>query len=128
VVEKGVRRLIPPDSSLVGYDGSRDVTEEERRVDQEQKARWQPTRTQLLWAGGIAALAFLIIVVCGYLFGWKWTGLPKQTLSDWLQLLIIPAVLAGVGLWFNRQQREQESCRPQIDARKTRRCKHTSIR
>jgi hypothetical protein len=47
-------------------------------------------------------------VICGYLFGWKWTGLPKQTLWDWLQLLIIPAVLAGVGLWFNRQQREQE--------------------
>jgi hypothetical protein len=70
--------------------------------------RWRPTRTQLLWAGGSAALAFLIIVICGYLFGWKWTGLPKQTLWDWLQLLIIPAVLAGVGLWFNRQQREQE--------------------
>jgi Pentapeptide repeats (8 copies) len=71
------------------------------------QSRWPPTRTQLLWAGGIAALAFLIIVICGYLFGWKWTGLPKQTLWDWLQLLIIPAVLAGVGLWFNRQQREQ---------------------
>ena len=77
-------------------------------MDQEQQSRWRPTRTQLLWAGGIAALAFLIIVICGYLFGWKWTGLPKQTLWDWLQLLIIPAVLAGVGLWFNRQQREQE--------------------
>jgi hypothetical protein len=77
-------------------------------VDQEQQSRWRPTRTQLLWAGGIAALAFLVIVICGYLFGWQWTGLPKQTLWDWLQLLIIPAVLAGVGLWFNRQQREQE--------------------
>jgi hypothetical protein len=59
--------------------------------------RWRPTTTQLLWAGGVAALAFLIIVICGYLFGWQWTGLPKQTLWDWLQLLIIPAVLAGVG-------------------------------
>jgi glutathione S-transferase len=83
-------------------------------VDQQQQPRWRPTRTQLLWAGGIAALAFLIIVICGYLFGWKWTGLVKnpdfhkRTLWDWLQLLIIPAVLASVGLWFNRQQREQE--------------------
>jgi hypothetical protein len=50
----------------------------------------------------------LVIVICGYLFGWKWTGLPKRTLWDWLQLLIIPGVLAGGGLWFNRQQREQE--------------------
>jgi uncharacterized protein YjbI with pentapeptide repeats len=73
-----------------------------------QLLRWRPTRRQLLWAGAVAALAFLIIVICGYLFGWKWTGLPKQTLWDWLQLLIIPAVLAGVGLWFNRQQRAQE--------------------
>jgi hypothetical protein len=81
---------------------------EECRVDQQQQSRWRPTTRQLLWASGIAALAFLIIVICGYLFGWKWTGLPKQTLWDWLQLLIIPAVLAGVGLWFNRQQREQE--------------------
>src|SRR5829696_8902394 len=61
-----------------------------------------------MWAGSIAVLAFLIIVVCGYLFGWKWTGLPKQTLWDSLELLIIPAVLAGVGIWFNRQQRERE--------------------
>jgi uncharacterized protein YjbI with pentapeptide repeats len=76
-------------------------------VDQQQQSRW-PTRRQLLWAGGIAAVAFLVIVICGYLFGWKWTGLPKRTLWDWLQLLIIPAVLAGGGLWFNRQQREQE--------------------
>ncbi len=74
----------------------------------QQQSRWRPTRRQVLWAGGIAALAFLIIVICGYLFGWQWTGLPKQTLWDWLKLLIIPAVLAGVGLWFNRQQREQE--------------------
>jgi hypothetical protein len=52
-------------------------------VDQEQQSRWRPTRTQLLWAGGIAALAFLVIVICDYLFGWLWTGLPKQTLWDW---------------------------------------------
>ena len=77
-------------------------------MDDQQQSRWQPTRRQLLWAGSIAVLAFLIIVVCGYLFGWKWTGLPKQTLWDSLELLIIPAVLAGVGIWFNRQQRERE--------------------
>jgi hypothetical protein len=74
-----------------------------------QLLRWPPSRRQLLWtASGIATLAFLIIVIFGYLLGWKWTGLPKQTPWDWLQLLIIPAVLAGVGLWFNRQQHEQE--------------------
>jgi uncharacterized protein YjbI with pentapeptide repeats len=79
---------------------------EENRVDQQQ-SRGQPTRRQLLWAGGIAALVFLIIVICGYVFGWKWTGLPKQTLWDWLDLLIVPAVLAIGGYLFTRSENER---------------------
>jgi uncharacterized protein YjbI with pentapeptide repeats len=55
-------------------------------------------------AGGIAALAFAFIVLCGYLLGWKWTGLPKQTLWDWLDLLIVPAVLALGGYLFARSE------------------------
>jgi hypothetical protein len=80
----------------------------------QQQSPWWPSRRQLLWAGAIAALAFLIIVICGYLFGWKWTGLVKdadfhsRTFWDWLQLLIVPAVLAAGGVWFNLQQRERE--------------------
>jgi hypothetical protein len=70
---------------------------------QQQQSRWRPTRRQLLWAAGIAALAFfLIIVICCYLFEWKWTGLPKQTFWDWLDLLIVPAVLAVGGYLFTR--------------------------
>jgi hypothetical protein len=46
----------------------------------------------------------LIIVICGYLFGWKWTGLPKQTLWDWLSLLIVPSVLAVGGYLFTRSE------------------------
>jgi len=30
------------------------------------------------------------------------------TLWDWIKLLIVSAVIAGGGLWFNRQQRERE--------------------
>jgi uncharacterized protein YjbI with pentapeptide repeats len=91
----------------------RESTVEEHRVNQQQSP-WWPTRRQLLWAGAISALAFLIIVICGYLFGWKWTGLVKdadfhsRTFWDWLQLLIVPAVLAAGGVWFNLQQRERE--------------------
>jgi hypothetical protein len=54
---------------------------EEREMEDQQQSRWRPTRKQLLWAGVVAALAaalaFFAIVICGYLFGWKWTGLPK---------------------------------------------------
>ena len=89
------------------------MRDEERQVDQQEEARWQPTRGQLLWAGGIAALVFLIIVFCGYLFGWKWTGLPKQTLWDWLDLLIVPVVLAIGGYLFTRS--EDRRTREQAD-------------
>ncbi|MDQ5828170.1 MAG: hypothetical protein M3441_29030 [Chloroflexota bacterium] len=71
-------------------------------MDQQQQFRWRLTRKQLLWAGVIAALTFLLIVICSYLFGWRWTGLPKQTLWDWLDLLIVPAVLAVGGYLFTR--------------------------
>jgi high-affinity Fe2+/Pb2+ permease len=59
-------------------------------------------------------LALLTVMICGYLFGWEWTGLvkdanfTKRTLWDWLELLIVPAVLAAGGLWFTRQQTERQ--------------------
>ena len=89
---------------------------EESRVDQERQdrqqrsPRWLLIRRQLLWVGGIATLAFLLIVICGYRFGWKWTGLvadanyPNRTLWDWLDLLIVPVVLAIGGYLFNSSQ------------------------
>jgi uncharacterized protein YjbI with pentapeptide repeats len=89
--------------------------EEEHPMQQQGQPRWRPTRRQFLSGVGIvAALAVLGSIFGGYVFGWAWTGLVKdanfhkRTLWDWMQLLIIPAVLAGVGLWFNRQQRKQE--------------------
>jgi uncharacterized protein YjbI with pentapeptide repeats len=78
--------------------------EQEQQDHQQQWFRWPPTRRQLFWIGVFAALAFLLIVVCGYLFGWKWTGLPKQTLWDWLDLLIVPFVLAVGGYLFTRSE------------------------
>jgi hypothetical protein len=97
-------------------------------VDDQQQARWRPTRRQLLWAGVVvAALAFLLTVICGYLFDWKWTGLsqskvsgnvqPAKTLWDWLDLLIVPVVLAIGGYLFNRSERR----RAQEDADRQRR-------
>jgi hypothetical protein len=73
-------------------------------MDQQKQSRWRPTRRQLQWAGGLAALAFLIIVICGYLLDWDWTGLPKRTLWDWLELLIVPAVLTVGGYLFTRSE------------------------
>ena len=83
-------------------------------MNQGQQSRWRPTRRQVLWIVGVVIALLVATIVLGYVLEWDWTGLvkdkayTKRTLWDWLQLLIIPAVLAGVGLWFNRQQREQE--------------------
>jgi hypothetical protein len=34
----------------------------------------------------------------------KWTGFRGKTVWDWLQLLIVPIVLAAAGFWFTAQQ------------------------
>src|SRR5881275_2097866 len=69
-------------------------------------------------------IVLIILSILGYIFNWDWTGLngyknistatssppkitttvtnlPGKTLWDWLQLLIIPAVLAVAGYLFN---------------------------
>ena len=69
----------------------------------------------------ILIMAFLIFVVEGYTQSWyfSWTGFGDyakptgvdergKTLWDWLDLLIIPAVLAFGALWFNRAERKSE--------------------
>jgi hypothetical protein len=83
-------------------------------VEQEQKPRersfirelvpdWRPTREQVLWT---VRITIVLVVVLGIL---TLIGLPFGiTLWEWLKLLIVPAVIAGGGVWFNRQQRERE--------------------
>jgi hypothetical protein len=98
------------------------------------------------WIIAITVVGLLLTAaVGGYVFDANWTGVneisqPKKstpdirrekTLWDWLQLLVVPAAVAGVGLWFTwaqsnreqrleneRQQREQavEDQRTQDDA------------
>jgi uncharacterized protein YjbI with pentapeptide repeats len=71
-------------------------------VEREQSPGWRitvrgvPTPAWIL--GGLVLLLALIVV--GYRY--------QITLWDWLKLLIVPAVLAGGGIWFNKQQRDRE--------------------
>ena len=59
---------------------------------------WRPTPRQVLWAIRIAIILSLLVAI-GYVYG--------ITLWDWIKLLIVPAVIAAGGLWFNRQQHER---------------------
>ena len=68
-------------------------------MDQQQQSRWQTIGKWVLWAVGVAAV-LTVAVFIGYRYG--------ITLWDWIKLLIVPAVIAGGGLWFNVQQRERE--------------------
>jgi len=54
---------------------------------------------QVQWTAGIAT-ALVVSILIGYRY--------DITLWDWIKLLIVPAVIAGGGLWFNSQQRERE--------------------
>jgi len=68
----------------------------------------------------VVLVAVVIFIFAAYTFGWDWTGFnsgygqvtthapakdtvspPAKTLWDWLQLLIIPVVLAVTALLFN---------------------------
>jgi uncharacterized protein YjbI with pentapeptide repeats len=60
---------------------------------------WRPTQRQVLWAIRITIVLSLLVAM-GYPFG--------ITPWDWAKLLIVPAVIAGGGAWFNQQQRDRE--------------------
>jgi uncharacterized protein YjbI with pentapeptide repeats len=68
----------------------------------------------------VILLALVMMIVLGYIYNWTWAGLHGKTLYDWLQLLIIPAVLAVGGYLFNfatsRTEREIASDRQREDA------------
>lgn len=72
-----------------------------------------------------AAIGVTMLVCCGVgvlIWGpagfWEWTGVvgkarnghwvPRKSFWDLLQLLIVPLVLAGVGIWFSRRERTTE--------------------
>jgi hypothetical protein len=73
-------------SSVVGYDGARNVRDEERSVERKKLVRKAepPSNRRIAWP--------------------RWTGFRGRTIWDWLQLLIIPFVLAVIGFYFTTAQ------------------------
>ena len=57
---------------------------------------------QRIWwvLAGIFLLFCVSFVVAAYRFGWSSTGFVKKSLWDWLQLLIVPLMLAIIALVF----------------------------
>jgi hypothetical protein len=72
--------------------------------DQQPRPWWKDNR--LAWALAALTLAGLLITtILGYWQRWAWTEL----LWRWLELLIIPVVLAAGAFWFNRQERRAQN-------------------
>jgi len=42
---------------------------------------------------------FVCLVLAGYLVPWEWTGFTGNTLWDWLELALLPVVLATAAFW-----------------------------
>jgi hypothetical protein len=57
------------------------------------------SRSWVKYALAGAGLAFVAIaLIGGYGFHWSWTGFPGNTLWDWLNLLLLPVMLAFLPL------------------------------
>jgi hypothetical protein len=57
--------------------------------------RWTARHGTLLVVGGLVAL---VLVLCGYLVPWAWTGFTGNTAWDWIKLLLLPLLLPTVVL------------------------------
>jgi uncharacterized protein YjbI with pentapeptide repeats/drug/metabolite transporter superfamily protein YnfA len=99
------------DSPLVGYDGCRNVREEELRVERESQTAWERAllllRATLLPGWHPTASQGLVLAIRGAIFlgiSVLIASAVDKTLWDWLDLLIIPVVLAIGGYLFTRSE------------------------
>jgi hypothetical protein len=61
----------------------------------------------------VSSTGVLAFIAVAYLFKWEWTGFPKRELFDWLDMLIVPAVLALGVYWLNAKQSQREQAAEQ---------------
>ena len=59
-------------------------------------------RTGAITAG---VALFVVLVALGYGFDWTWTGFPGNTLWNWLELLVLPAVIVAWPVLEERNDR-----------------------
>jgi len=90
---------------------------------------FQPSLAVRIGLTGV--LVLLLVILGGYVYNWRWTGLgsytfPKRedqefqrskTLWDWIGVLIVPVVLAVGGFWFSQVQSTNEQQRAEERAR-----------
>ncbi|MCA9882101.1 MAG: pentapeptide repeat-containing protein [Anaerolineae bacterium] len=74
----------------------------------------QVSRHRLIIMAIVAGVVLsLVIAFAQVRFGWNWTGFSTRTLWDWLELLLVPLLLAAAGAYLNyldnrRKRREDD--------------------
>jgi uncharacterized membrane protein len=54
---------------------------------------WGPRHSMIT---AVASIAFVVLVIGGYLLSWRWTGFTGNTLWNWLHLLLLPLLVPTV--------------------------------
>src|SRR5215217_3890326 len=78
---------------------------------------WRRARRRVGWAGGMILTLVVLVVLIRLGYAYRWTGFgqykvngevqPFKTLWDWLDLLIVPIVLAVGGYMFTRTENQR---------------------
>lgn len=66
---------------------------------------------------GLVLVLLLSTLIDAYFFNWQYTGFGPKTIWDWLELLIIPVVLAIGGYMFTRADKQAELDRAEQQVR-----------
>ncbi len=67
---------------------------------------WIKNRWKVILVIIVSIIILSILIWIGYRLAW--TGFSNKTLWDWMQILVIPAVLAGGAYWLNESARKRE--------------------
>jgi hypothetical protein len=60
-------------------------------------AHGAPSRDPRLLRAAAAGLAtFAVLVACGYMVPWRWTGFSGNTMWDWVKMLLVPLLIPTI--------------------------------
>jgi hypothetical protein len=98
--------------------GRRDLTRWlSRRLDAGLERRDDPVMTWVVVVSLVIIVAAVAFVVVAYRQRWRWAGFAAEpepghkTVWDWLQLLIVPAILVGVTFAWSASQTRSDNKR-----------------
>ena len=76
-------------------------------AEEEQQRIWL---AQLKWVFLASVVILAVLFIGTYAFNWFWTGFKDHgNLWDWLSLLLVPVIVAGLPIWYSILQSRSNS-------------------